>query len=238
MITPNSRDIIVILDTSASMGSMGDEPTDTINEFISEQRDTDPSGVLSLWTFSTKVNKVIDDKVLTDIEKVRRIYTSGMTALYDAIGIAINAKLKSGIGLHNVVCLIITDGLENSSQVYKGIDIQLLIAKVEKDYNWKIVFMGADQNCIEEAQSIGLNQNRCMSFDMTKGGLYRQVSQLSRSISAYRSMTIDDVSVPDNQNHQNLRILVRSESDCNLSPPKFRKSERIYPPDQLVPPAF
>src|SRR6478752_1708467 len=69
----SSQDIIMILDESGSMHTMGVEPIQAVNAFITEQQRI-PEKVgctFSLWKFNTNVNQVIDDQPLKDVTEFK-----------------------------------------------------------------------------------------------------------------------------------------------------------------------
>ena len=119
-------DIIALLDESGSMSSMAHEPEEAINNFIQDQKKANEDGTFSLWTFNNKVTKIMDDESLKDIKPYKNFRPGGMTALYDAIGNAITLKLTKK-NKNNVVCLIVTDGHENSSREFNSAQIKKMI---------------------------------------------------------------------------------------------------------------
>ena len=108
MSTVTVQDIIVIMDQSGSMNSMGDEPLQALNDFILEQQKSiEDDATFSLWTFNDKVQLVIDDQPLQSVKEITKYEPVGMTAMNDAIGKAIITKYRK-FKSNNVVCLIIT----------------------------------------------------------------------------------------------------------------------------------
>lgn len=186
MTATTQSDIIALLDSSGSMQTMGKEPVEAINNFIDEQKLANENGTFSLWTFNTEVKKVIDDEPLTDVDHFSEYIPQGMTALHDSIGYAISTKLTKN-NTENVICLIVTDGQENSSKEYTGVQIKHLISKMEKEHNWKFIYLGANQDVVLMGENIGMKNNLCTPFDQEAGGLLEATRQVSRGISAYRS---------------------------------------------------
>jgi hypothetical protein len=52
--------------------------------------------------------------------------------------------------------VIITDGLENSSQEYTKKQIAERVQRQQDEYKWTFLFLGADMDAIAEAQSMGI----------------------------------------------------------------------------------
>jgi hypothetical protein len=100
--------IIIILDESSSMQIMNNEPVDSINTFVQEQNNLEKK--ITLWKFNNRVKKVWDAIPINQVENFQDYQPTGMTALYDAIGMAIEDKNFT----IDTICLIITDGFENS----------------------------------------------------------------------------------------------------------------------------
>ena len=185
-----TQDLIVILDDSGSMSSMGNEPLESLNGFIKEQQaEGDPDTTFSLWMFNTSVRKILDDVKLSDVKPVTEYDPQSMTALNDAIGAAIMCKLSKPKS-DNVVCLVITDGLENSSSSHTKSGIHSMIKTCEKEKNWKFIFMGANQDVFKEGSNMGFNPSRCTSYDQQcPGNLRRASNEVSDSVLQYRTCT-------------------------------------------------
>jgi len=164
-----SIDIIFILDESGSMLSMGNEPVDAINDFINDQKELKDNATFTLYTFNNKHRLIIDDKPLSNIKNITyaQYIPKNTTALYDAIAHAINDK-KQKPSNKNVVMVILTDGYENSSQNYVQNDIKRMINEMKDEYNWKFVFLGANQDAIITGGKIGVHT--CCTFSTVSGG--------------------------------------------------------------------
>jgi len=191
-----TADVIAVLDASGSMGSMGSEPQDAINQFVKEQKELsqDPDARFSLYTFNTVVDKVFDNLPLNNIPEYTTYSAGGMTALFDSIGKAITDKLSTD-RKENVVMMIITDGQENSSKEYitKG-SIKKLIQKVETDHNWKVIFLGANIDAAQEGTSTGMSRGHCVQYTQNlTGDLMNAVRTTSKAASHYRRSAYTNV---------------------------------------------
>lgn len=179
-----TQDIIVILDESLSMEILEDEPIKSINLFIKEQQNIIDDATFSLWKFNNKVVNVYNDIPLKNIEKFEDFNPKGMTALYDAIGQTITNKLKKEKH-NNVICLIVTDGLENSSRLFNNKEIKDLIMSVTNNNNWKFIYMGANQDSFQVGSSIGIDD--CVDFQTEPGSLETTTLFISETITQIRS---------------------------------------------------
>jgi hypothetical protein len=159
-----SSDIIILIDESGSMKTMGNEPLEALNYFIRDQQKTAPVGSkLTIWKFNNKVTTVIDKVLLTDVNEITEFNPSGMTSLYDAIGRSIIDHESS----RNVTCVILTDGYNNSSVDFNSEMIKKLVIERENDYGWIFHFLGANQDSFTSGRCIGIK--RCATFSATQG---------------------------------------------------------------------
>lgn len=180
-----TQDIICLLDESGSMNSMGPEPVQAINSFIKEQKTSVmDNATFTLYTFNDKVTKVFDDVPLQEMKEFTSYDPDSMTSLYDAIGEAIETKKKKG-KTDGVICVILTDGHDNSSTKFTSTSIKKLISEMEKEHNWTFIYLGANQDAFEVGGSIGVTN--CSQFNCNAGGLESATRNVSHAISAYRA---------------------------------------------------
>jgi hypothetical protein len=180
------QDILFILDESGSMSSMGIEPVQAVNKFINDQKVAmgDDGATFSLWKFNSTVVKVIDDVPLKDVGEFSDFQPKDMTSLYDAIGHAINTKKKKN-SFDNVVCIILTDGLENSSTEYSASNIRSMIKDMEDNHNWKFVYLGANQDAFAVGGSMGVG--RCAQYTCAPGEMIGVTREVSEAVTSYRA---------------------------------------------------
>ena len=188
----NNGDIIMIIDESGSMEIMGEEAVQSASLFLKEQKEIGVKDTnVSVWKFNNKVTKIINECPLSEKDEFSFSYNpEGSTAMYDAIGQAITEKLDSDRSEGNI-CLILTDGLDNSSRKFKLQDVKNLIKDSEENHSWKFVFVGANI----DSWSIGGNMGvgRCINFKATPEGISDVFRQTSDSIGRYRSGDADDI---------------------------------------------
>lgn len=190
------QDILVIMDRSGSMQSMGNEPLQALNGFIKDQQDVlcGDGSTLSLWMFDTKTELVIDDQPLKDIAPVTAYHPGGMTAMYDAIGKAVSLKYNKSKS-RNVVCMVITDGEENASVEYALADVKKVIDTAEKAHGWKFIFIGA-RDIFAEGAKTGFDQDRCAAYSPSVPGMLTKLSRdVSSTVAHYRCITSQGMEV-------------------------------------------
>ena len=134
-------------------------------------------------------DRLDNQKTPTSSDKIFYYRTSGMTALYDAIGKSVK-KLKKNIkeeiknDLASAVVVIITDGHENSSRKYSYDDIQKMIRKLEKSPNWTFSYLGATPDAVDIARGLNIRAHNTMRFEKKNmHGLFAQ--KLSASFDKY-----------------------------------------------------
>ena len=88
----------------------------------------------------------------------------GRTALLDAIGTFITeigeqlSALPEDQRPGQVICLIMTDGMENASDVWSWEAVQKLTKQQQDQWNWKFIFIGANMDAIEVGLAHGLRR--------------------------------------------------------------------------------
>ena len=202
--------IIVILDRSGSMGGCRYETVTGFDEFVTTQKLEEGEAKLTLTQFDHEYEVVYLEKDLKEVQSIKdTYYPRGSTALLDAIGRTIattneSLVMKSKSQLPDrVLCLIITDGYENSSKEYNRDQIKKMIAEQEKG-NWEFVFLGAGIDAVEQATSMGIKGSSAASYNTSnmdgvftkladKASMYRGASDVDlRNIKECTSAIFDD----------------------------------------------
>jgi uncharacterized protein with von Willebrand factor type A (vWA) domain len=183
------KDIIFLLDESGSMDIMGKEPVQAVNNFINEQKavlNSNPN--FSLYTFNVKVTNVFNNIPISEVPEFSNYEPSNMTSLYDAIGEAITNKKKTE-RYTNVICVILTDGLDNASDMYTASDIKKLVKKMEDTYKWTFIYLGANQDAFAVGNTIGIKH--CDNFKCIPGEIISVSKKLSNIVSNYRVSSLE-----------------------------------------------
>ena len=121
-----------------------------------------------------------------------------MTALLDAIGRTIintEAKIKDlEKQPDKVIFVIITDGQENSSKEYNREQIMKMIQRKENDDNWEFIYLGANQDAIEEGGSMGFRASSSMTYAGNGEGTRKAFMAVSEGMTTYRcSADLDSI---------------------------------------------
>lgn len=194
MTNPNYTDITFVLDESGSMASYVESTESGFSELVQEQKTAPGECRVTVYKFSSNVYNMYT-AIPVEEAPTPRIRPSGMTALFDAIGIASD---ETGIRLSlmreedrpgTVLIVVITDGFENSSWRYSRDRVTHLINRQKDTYNWKYVFIGADEAAVLLAQTMGVDSGSALKYDPNKtGATYSTVSGL---VTTYRSAAVN-----------------------------------------------
>lgn len=159
--------IVAVVDRSGSMRSIKEDAEGGLNEFLLEQQKNGLAS-LTLAEFDDEYVLVHDDIDLAEFKEYN-LNPRGMTALFDAIGkTAANVKESKSKG--KKIFLIVTDGGENSSKEWRvGAEVAKLIGEMRDD-KWEFVFIGADEESLEQAESLGLDTQSMFMFDKSGKG--------------------------------------------------------------------
>ena len=161
------------------------------NSFIEREREKNPNTHVTLVLFDTEYNVLYTRKPIAEVEELTKneYYADGCTALLDAIGTTIN-RLDRQVN-NDVLFVITTDGLENSSREFSKSDIKNMIA----NHNWEFLFIGADIDSYGEALTLGIDESHAANYEKTSAGLgalFDSVGDAHEEIS--RGGSLDDMS--------------------------------------------
>lgn len=154
----------MIVDETGSMNRTKAVTISAYNEWLDEQRtpaedETDPEDEpnFTLVKFNTTTKMQNYEKISTAPALTNANYNpSSMTALYDAIGETITEFQKEKYN----ICVIITDGEENSSRKFNNKSATDLIKKMTDENEWEFHYLGANQDAFAVGGSIGITNNR------------------------------------------------------------------------------
>lgn len=188
--------IVFVLDESGSMSSIKSDTIGSFNEFLNEQKKVDvDKATFTLVKFNSDITKLYDNIDIKEVGSLNEdnYLPSRMTKLYDAIGFTIKDiknKIKELNGESKpdkVLFVILTDGLENKSVKYKKSDIMKKITKRENK-GWKFIYLGANQDAMEEGGKIGIKVNSTNTWKSDAEGVKRAFWGVNNYTVKYRSI--------------------------------------------------
>jgi hypothetical protein len=170
MTNPNTTLIAALLDRSGSMRTSVEATEDGWRELIETQRGNPGLCFVTLAQFDHEYEVLYPP---TDIAAVPNlaVVPRGATALLDATGRFITevgeqlSALPEDKRPGQVICLIMTDGCETSSQQWTWDGIKHLITQQRDIYGWDFIFLGADIDAVEVGERMGMDRNYAMTYD-------------------------------------------------------------------------
>ena len=188
-------EIVVVLDRSGSMRSIDKATVEGFNKFLDEQKNSEGEAFVTLVQFDDRYEmnyknvpvKNVDNLVLNETFIPR-----GTTALFDAIGKTIE-ELKTD---RDVVFVIITDGEENASKIYKREAIMKMI-ETQTNEGWKFLFLAANQDAIQAGGSIGIKGSNSINYSSNDISTANVFASVSDNMSKYRSSKIAALNLSD-----------------------------------------
>jgi uncharacterized protein YegL len=165
---------LIIIDESGSMQSIKKEAIDSVNETIqtirsAQKKHEEQEHYVSLVTFNDDVKTVYECVPVDEVKELtaETYRPDCCTALYDAMGISLNALRKKVVEDDKVLVTVVTDGYENSSKEYSGKAIKALVDEL-KAKDWVFAYIGANQDV--EAVAATISITNVMNFEATSEG--------------------------------------------------------------------
>lgn len=180
-------ELVMVIDRSGSMSSCKSAVIEGMNELIAKQRNIPGRCNLTTVLFD---HEYLPQHTSADLQGIgymddTHYVPRGMTALWDAVGRTIeNAKarfIKSKPD--QVICVIVTDGIENAS---KEFTLEQVKKEIEKS-DWEFVFIGANQDAVLTAKSIGIPSHHAMNYNATPLGTRQAYDGTSSIVGNLRS---------------------------------------------------
>ena len=148
------------------------------------------------------VSEVIHDRVeLSKIAPMTRkdYFVRGSTALLDAIGGAIHHignihkyARPEDVPEHTVF-VITTDGMENASHRYSVAEIKEKIKRQTEKYGWEFIFLAANIDAVETAESLGIRKDRAANYRQTAEGVTRSYHAMNKAIGSVRASCAEKI---------------------------------------------
>lgn len=188
-------EIVVVLDRSGSMSSIGQSTVDGFNTFLNEQQNAEGEAFLTLVQFDDRYEMDYKSKPIKEVNPLilnETFVPRGSTALFDAVGKTIE-ELETD---RDVILVIITDGFENASTTYKREAIMKMIETKEKE-GWNVLFLAANQDAIQAGASIGVKGGKAMTWGTDDISISNTYMNFSANITNYRSAKLSGMEVTE-----------------------------------------
>ncbi len=185
----------IVLDRSASMDSIKNETIDGTNEQFSALRDSDDAAntYVAFFSFNDKVTPVFKNDDGTpklvpciDLEDISAAdyFPSGMTAMYDAVGDAIDFFVAEAKKVDDVLIVVISDGAENKSKRFTSEQISGQVKELQ-DSGWNFTYIGANQDLTQVAAQLGIPEGNMLKFDASPAGTITMSSAVGGALRSY-----------------------------------------------------
>jgi hypothetical protein len=151
--TPSTRVTLVQFDSAATPTTMTVSHTNISNWHAWQQQPT--------YHYPLDLQTVYANRPVTEVPTFT-LNPRGGTPLIDALALTIDAtgkrlrELPDADRPAGVLFVVITDGEENTSHLFKRQDVFNKITHQRDTYDWQFVFLGANQDAIQEGQSYGI----------------------------------------------------------------------------------
>jgi len=187
MTDSNKTLIAALLDHSGSMQDSKVLTEDGWRELINAQRSEPEYCEVTLAQFDTEYEVLYPPTAIAAVPEFVLV-PRGRTALLDAAGEFITEVGEQLLALPEdqrpgkVICLIMTDGMENASHRWTWEALKALIIQQREVYGWKFIFLGADIDAVEVGERMGVDRRHAMTFDKRShagnSAAYRRASSM------------------------------------------------------------
>jgi hypothetical protein len=172
------------------MTSIRSETIAGFDAFIAEQRKIPAACKISLSQFDDQFDVVYADRDVADVPTLD-LTPRGSTVLLDALGrlivtagerlAALPEKRRPG----SLVVGVMTDAYEDASRDWTHERIKALIEQQTRDYHWEFLYLGADQDAIEEGSKMGFAAAKSVTY--RRGKADKVMADLGANVGAYRA---------------------------------------------------
>lgn len=194
------QEVVALIDRSGSMTGKESDTIGGINATIDElkQNKVDENGnSTSIVKFSIKFFDHEEKLMINslDIENITPLKISdlkprGQTALLDAMGNTIsyfiNKKMCDPSSFDTCIIYVATDGIENCSKKYTKDNIKNLIEQA-KQFSIQILYLGANQDAILEANQFGIDATQAINYSETSETIEAVYRSAARVAKRYRT---------------------------------------------------
>lgn len=201
---------LVILDRSGSMQSMLEQAVFGVNNHVKSVSKEVDDIVWTLMMFDTEsIDYLYTGKKPDSVVELntKNFVPRSATPLLDAIGKGLTDLDKFIDGLvdgakpERVSIVIMTDGLENSSQEYSHDLIKSMI-KEREDRGWQVIYLGANQDAFAVGSLLGIQTTRTFN---------KQTTDVAFASSAMASMSYYSTGETD-YGHEDVTLTATSKS--------------------------
>ena len=191
----NLTELVFILDRSGSMNGMEEDTIGGFNSMIEKQKKEGGECLVSVVLFNHTCEVLYDRVPIAQVPTMTRAeyFTTGCTALLDAIGGAIHhignvhKYARQEDIPEKTIFVITTDGMENASRTYSADKVRQMVKHEQDKYGWEFLFLGANIDAVETARRYGLKEGHAVRFHNDREGIGLNYKVMSETIAHVRT---------------------------------------------------
>jgi hypothetical protein len=169
---PDKTLIAALLDRSGSMEESKKATEDGWRELLNQQRLEPGQCEVTLAQFDTIYELLYPPTPVVSVPDFV-LQPRGMTALLDSAGRFITevgewlSALPEDDRPGHVICMIMTDGMENSSSEWSWESVSDLINQQRDQWNWHFIFLGSNIDAVEVGARMGVAAKDAITYNST-----------------------------------------------------------------------
>lgn len=187
-------ELVFILDRSGSMSGLESDTIGGYNGLLEKQKKEEGEAVITTVLFDDHYELLHDRINLRGVAPIteKEYFVRGSTALLDAIGKTIskigNAQKHTAEEerAERVLFVITTDGMENASREYSLKLVREMIERQKTRYGWEFLFLGANIDAAETAESFGIHRDMAVNYNPDGEGTQLNYQVLSDVVTSFR----------------------------------------------------
>jgi uncharacterized protein YegL len=192
--------VALVLDSSGSMSSCENGTISAFNEQLNvlEHEGNKVGDTYATFVVFGAMDKPVElryeNKPVSDVEKLthENYKPYGSTPMYDGVGTAIKALEKEDIEVEGedraFLVVTLTDGYENASREYTASTIAGMVKKLQDKGNWTFVYLGANQDLSQVAQTTGMRASNMKMFEGNEYSMPDVQKCMSNATANYMSL--------------------------------------------------
>jgi uncharacterized protein YegL len=159
----------LIVDRSGSMFNIRDDMNGAIVQLMEDQAKEPGTCLVDVITFDTVVDVVHDSIEPLGVSHAL-IEPRGNTALNDAIGIGVTRLgnkfrlMKEEDRPERVIVVVVTDGMENSSQDWTHAQVKALVEEQTDRWKWTFMYLAANVDAFATGAGYGFTRAQTIAF--------------------------------------------------------------------------
>ena len=195
MMKKGLTELVFILDRSGSMAGLERDTIGGFNAMIEKQKREAGEALVSTVLFDSECSVIHDRADIRELAPLteKEYYVCGTTALLDAIGGAIHHignvhkyARREDVPEHTLF-VITTDGMENASRRYTAGKVRSMIERQKEKYGWEFLFLGANIDAVETADSLGIGKSRAVNYHSDAQGTRLNYEVVSDAVTHMRA---------------------------------------------------